>query len=92
MPNLARSRRTRRCRVQSALVSHWPGLAALEFFEQGNSVEPGIDLQQWDDLAVPDRAQWVFSGAPVSCGTMGRRALRDFNTPGASLADAGFGS
>ena len=46
------------------------GVAALEFFEQGDGVESGIGLQQRDDLAVPDRFQRVFSGAPVSCGTL----------------------
>ena len=46
------------------------GVAALEFFEQGDGVEPGIGLQQWDDLAVPNRTQRVFSGAPVPRGSL----------------------
>ena len=46
------------------------GIAALEFFEQGDGVEPGIGLQQWDDLAVPNRTQRVLSDAPVPLGTL----------------------
>ena len=68
------------------------GVAALEFFEQGDGIEPGIGLQQRDHFTVPNRTQWFFSGAPGSCGTLGRQALRNFITTGASLAYSGFGS
>src|SRR5665647_2699727 len=46
------------------------GITALEFFEQGDGVEPGIGLQQRDDLAVPNRTQRVFSGTPVPLGAL----------------------
>ena len=46
------------------------GIAALEFFEQGDGVEPGIGLKQRDNLAVPNRTQRVFSGTLVLLGTL----------------------
>ena len=49
-------------------MSYWPGVAVLEFFEQGDNVKPGINLQQRADLAVPDRAHWVFSGGQSRAG------------------------
>jgi hypothetical protein len=52
----------------SAVPLTW--VTALEFFEQGNGVESGIGLQQRDNLAVPDRNQRVFSGAPVPLGAL----------------------
>ena len=67
-------------------------VAALEFFEKGDGIGPGIGLQQRVDFTAPNRAQWVFSGALGSCGTLKRQAFRAFNAPGASIADAGFGS
>jgi len=42
------------------------GVAALEFFKQGDGVEPGVGLQQRDDFTVPNRTQWVGSGAPIA--------------------------
>ena len=42
------------------------GLATLQFFEQGHGIEPGIGLQQRDDLAVPHRTERILSGAPVA--------------------------
>ena len=52
------------------------GIAALEFFEQGDGVEPGIGLQQWHDLAVLNRTQRVFSGTPSSVARWKYSALR----------------
>jgi hypothetical protein len=46
------------------------GIAALEFFEQSDSVESGIGWQPGDDLAGPNRTQRVFSGAPVALGAL----------------------
>ena len=46
------------------------GIAALEFFEQGDGVEPGIGLQQRNDFAIPDRTERVFSGSPVPCWSL----------------------
>jgi len=79
--------------MQSAQHAGVPlaGTATLELFEQGDGVKPGIGLQQRDDLAVPVRTQWTFSGAPTALGALGGQALRLFNTPGTSLADSGFG-
>jgi hypothetical protein len=64
----------------------------LQFFEQGDSIESGIGLQQGDDLAVPDRFERVFSGAPVPLCSLRDQALPGFDVPGASLADSDFGS
>lgn len=66
-------------------------IAALEFFKQRDGVESGISLQQRNDLAVPDRAQRVFSGTPVPLWVLRGQTLRVFNTRGASLDDSGFG-
>ena len=43
------------------------------------------------DLTVPNRAQCFFSSAPVLCGTFGLQTLHNFDMPGASLANSGFG-
>lgn len=36
-------------------------------------------------------SQRVLTGSPVAPWALGRQALRIFNAPGTSLADAGFG-
>lgn len=43
-------------------------IAVLKFFEKGDGVEVNVGLKQRHDLAVPDCAQWVLPGAPVSFG------------------------
>ena len=68
------------------------GVAALEFFEQGDGVEVNVGLQQRNDLAVPDQAKRVFSSTPVAFRALRRQALGLVDAPGAALTNACLGS
>ena len=72
--------------LQSAQHATVPlaGVSALQLFEQGDGVEPGVGLQQGFDLTVPDRFKGVLAGAPVPGRTLRRQTLRQLGRTGSS--------
>lgn len=72
---------------QAGGVLAW--MAALELFEQRDSVEQHVGVQQRYDFSFPDAAQRVLAGASASLRALRRQAVGALDAPGAAFADAG---